>query len=309
MSQSQLHQARGIRVCPGRPDVSALTASAYCGVGAVPYQQADVRGAAQLQQQQQQQQHNPYSSAPYSQTLPSPAHQQFAQNRQTASPALSNQGQPYATPQPQQSPTTLPSSNGQQQPMNLNLPSQVKSEPAQAQTPVKAVPPSPVSPVTPAKAHERVAVLLEINSILITEATTLQSQGKGGQIAAPEEGKPQPSKEYIDYIRRLQANLSYLAQNAEKVPKPGQPIQPGPAIMSAPATHEELGKLYVKLQGLFPGWKGGQPTARQSPGGPQRMNSNTSQPPNSAGLQQNWGQNPMQMQQQQQQQPKMEPLQ
>ena len=106
------------------------------------------------------------------------------------------------------------------------------------------------------------------------------------------------------YIRRLQANLSYLAQNAEKVPKPGQPIQPGPAIMSAPATHEELGKLYVKLQGLFPGWKGGQPAARQSPGGPQRMNSNTSQPPNSAGLQQTWGQNPMQMQQQQQ--PKME---
>ncbi|KAF3035389.1 hypothetical protein E8E11_004559 [Didymella keratinophila] len=254
---------------------------------------------------QQQQQHNPYSSAPYSQTLPSPAHQQFAQNRQTASPALSNQGQPYATPQPQQSPTTLPSSNGQQQPMSLNLPSQVKSEPAQAQTPVKAVPQSPVSPVTPAKAHERVAVLLEINSILINEATTLQGQGKGGQIAAPEEGKQQPSKEYIDYIRRLQANLSYLAQNAEKVPKPGQPIQPGPAIMSAPATHEELGKLYVKLQGLFPGWKGGQPAARQSPGGPQRLNSNTSQPPNSAGLQQNWSQNPMQMQQQQQ--PKMEP--
>lgn len=82
--------------------------------------------------------------------------------------------------------------------MNLNLPSQVKSEPAQAQTPIKAVPQSPVSPVTPAKAHERVAILLEINSILINEATTLQTQGKGGQIGAPEEGKPQPSKEYIE---------------------------------------------------------------------------------------------------------------
>lgn len=159
------------------------------------YRHTDAREAAQLQQQQQ---HNPYSSAPYSQTLPSPAHQQFAQNRQTASPALSNQGQPYATPQPQQSPSTLPLTNGQQQPMNLNLPSQVKSDPAQAQTPVKAVPQSPVSPVTPAKAHERVAVLLEINSILINEATTLQTQGKGGQIGAPEEGKQQPSKEYIE---------------------------------------------------------------------------------------------------------------
>lgn len=82
--------------------------------------------------------------------------------------------------------------------MNLNLPSQVKSEPTQAQTPIKAMPQSPVSPVTPAKAHERAAVLLEINSILIGEATALQSQGKGGQIAAPEEGKPQPSKEYIE---------------------------------------------------------------------------------------------------------------
>ena len=101
------------------------------------------------------------------------------------------------------------------------------------------------------------------------------------------------------YIRRLQANLSYLAQNAEKIPKPGQSVQPGPAIMIPPATHDELSKLYLKLQGLFPGWKGGQPATRQSPGGPQRMNSNTSQPPNSAGLQQNWGQNPMQ-------QPKLE---
>jgi hypothetical protein len=69
--------------------------------------------------------------------------------------------------------------------------------------------------------------------------------------------------------------------------------------MIPPATHEELNKLYLKLQGLFPGWKGGQPATRQSPGGPQRMNSNASQPPNSAGLQQNWGQNPMQ-------QPKLE---
>ena len=82
--------------------------------------------------------------------------------------------------------------------MSLTLLSQVKSEPAQVQTPVKAVPQSPVSPVTPAKAHERVAVLLEINSILIVEATTLQTQGKGGQIGAPEEGKQPPSKEYIE---------------------------------------------------------------------------------------------------------------
>jgi hypothetical protein len=97
-------------------------------------------------------------------------------------------------------------------------------------------------------------------------------------------------------MRRLQANLAYLAQNAEKVPKPGQQLQPGPAII--PAAPAELAKLYTKLQELFPGWKGQTPQMKQSPG-PQRINSNTSQPPNSAGLQQNWGQNAMQQQQQQ----------
>lgn len=116
----------------------------------------------------------------------------------------------------------------------------------------------------------------------------------------------------LSYMRRLQANLAYLAQNAEKVPKPGQQMQPGPAIMSLPASHPELAKLYTKLQDLFPGWKGQTAQMKQSPV-PQRTNSNMAQPPNSAGLQQNWGQTAMQQsmqqaqqQQQQQQQPKQE---
>jgi hypothetical protein len=151
-----------------------------------------------MQQQQQQQQ---YSTAPYSQALPSPAHQQFAQNRQTASPA-SNVGQPYATPHlqhpqhlQQQSPVP---SNGHQQPM-----AQIKPEPPQAQTPVKTVPPSPVSPVAQARNQDRVATLLEINSILIKEVCDLQSQGKAGQVGQSADGKPesdksQPSKEYVE---------------------------------------------------------------------------------------------------------------
>jgi hypothetical protein len=137
---------------------------------------------------------------PYSQTMPSPAHQQFAQNRQTASPAASTSGQPYATPQPQQSPGPL-LSNGLQQPMNLQLP--VKAEPPQVQTPVKVVPPSPVSPVNQARSQDRVATLLEINSILIKEVCDLQGQGKAGQLGPLPEGKteadkPQPSKEYVE---------------------------------------------------------------------------------------------------------------
>jgi len=95
-------------------------------------------------------------------------------------------------------------------------------------------------------------------------------------------------------MRRLQSNLSYLAQNAEKHNKPNQPIQPGPAIMAIPTSPPELVELYTKLQELYPGWKGQTAQMKASPG-PQRLNSTSSvsmNPPNSAGLQNN-----MQMQQ------------
>ncbi|EMD66510.1 hypothetical protein COCSADRAFT_35021 [Bipolaris sorokiniana ND90Pr] len=291
-----------------------------------PYLQQRAALQPQPQQQPQQQQHqlsspSPYSSAPFAQPMPSPAHQQqFAQNRQTASPASVTGQPPFAIPQPQPSPGSLPT-NGHQTPMNLQLP--IKSEPPQLQTPVKAVPPSPMSPSNPARSQDRVATLLEINSILIKEVCDLQAQGKAGHVGPTPEGKPegekaQPSKEYVDYMRRLQANLAYLAQNAEKVPKPGQQMQPGPAIMSVPPSHVDLAKLYTKLQELFPGWKGQSAQMKQSPG-PQRVASNPGpqqlqqqqqqQPPNSAGLHQNWGPGVMQQslqlaqQQAQQQQP------
>jgi hypothetical protein len=86
--------------------------------------------------------------------------------------------------------------------MNLQLP--VRAEPPQAQTPVKAaVPPSPISPVAQGRSQDRVATLLEINSILIKEVCDLQAQGKAGQVGPPPEGKteaekPQPSKEYVE---------------------------------------------------------------------------------------------------------------
>ena len=132
----------------------------------------------------------------------SPAHQQFVQNRQTASPANNHAGQQqYATPQPHQSPSSTLPSNGQQQPMNQQVP--VKSEPAQVQTPVKPVPLSPVSPVAQARNADRMATLLEINSILIKEVCDLQAQGKAGQVGPSPDGKadgdkPQPSKEYVE---------------------------------------------------------------------------------------------------------------
>lgn len=114
-------------------------------------------------------------------------------------------------------------------------------------------------------------------------------------------------------MRRLQCNLAYLAQNAEKNHKPNQPIQPGPAIMTTPSSPPELVELYTKLQGLYPGWKGQTAQMKASPG-PQRLNATGQpnsagmQPPNSAGLQNNMqppnsaGLPNMQQQQQQQQQ-------
>lgn len=156
----------------------------------------------------------PYSSAPYSQTMMSPAHSQFAQNRQTSSPGNSSSnnnsgGQPYGTPQPQpqQSPSIMASAGQQQlhQPPHQSLGQQgpMKSEPVQVQTPVKAVPPSPMSPVAQARNADRMATLLEINSILIKEVCDLQAQGKAGQVAPSPDGKtdgdkPQPSKEYVE---------------------------------------------------------------------------------------------------------------
>ncbi|KAF1916223.1 hypothetical protein BDU57DRAFT_556484 [Ampelomyces quisqualis] len=318
--QAQFPQAGPSFGYGGPPPQFASSGQAFAGMGGHGPGGVDMMpqpmqpGAGGMQRAAMQQ---AYSTAPYSQALPSPAHQQFAQNRQTASPAATS-GSPYATPHMQQhppppplhqqSPGALPPSGHQQQPMG-----QTKAEPAQAQTPVKPVPPSPVSPAAHARNQDRVATLLEINSLLIKEVCDLQSQGKAGQVgpapdAKPEADKPQPSKEYLDCMRRLQANLAYLAQNAESNKKPSQALQPGPAIMSVPAAPAELAKLYQKLVGLFPGWKGQTTQMKQSPG-PQRMNSaasTASQPPNSAGLQPNWSQNAMANMQQAQLQAKIE---
>ncbi|KAF2659510.1 hypothetical protein K491DRAFT_712543 [Lophiostoma macrostomum CBS 122681] len=276
---------------------------------------------AAFQQQQQQQQHqqhhqqqqqhqlspSPYSTAPFAQPIASPAHPQFVQNRQTASPAsATNHGSPYAhPPTAQQSPSLVPSST-QQLPMSQPPAQSPVVQSTKVETPVKAQqPPSPASPVALAREQERMTTLFEINTLLLKEVVDLQSQGKGGQPGAPPGGqdakadnKPTSSKEYIDCMRRLQSNLAYLAQNAEKVQNPdkfksNQALLPGPAIMTVPSSlPSELVELYQKLQSLFPNWKGQAPM-KASPG-PQRLNSNSSQtnigsmqPPNSAGLQNN----------------------
>ncbi|KAF2688055.1 hypothetical protein K458DRAFT_415126 [Lentithecium fluviatile CBS 122367] len=257
LSQSQLHQARA---------------------HALQQQQ-------QHHQQQSQPSPSPYSSAPFAQALASPALAQFPQARSPSTASTTASAPAYATPTAQHS-----------QSMNPPHSTPATSTPM-AQTPVKAVPRSPVSPVAQAREKQRIDTLLEINQALIQEVMELHTQGKAGHIGpAPDkpegEKQQQPSMEYRDCMRRLQANLAFLAQNAEKHTKPNQAILPGPAIMNPPSSPEKLVTLYKQLSTLFPGWTGAQ--AKSSPG-PQRLNSTSSQasmqnhmqPPNSAGLHNN----------------------
>ncbi|KAF2271364.1 uncharacterized protein EI97DRAFT_462900 [Westerdykella ornata] len=299
-----------------------------------------------LQQQHQQHQHQqlnhqpqpspiPFSTASFSQPIASPVNPQFVPNRQTASPSSATHHQsPYGSQTPvQHSPIALPA-NGQlsmppqpqpqpqqpqlqlQQPQpsqpQVQVPQAMTAQP-QAQTPIKAQPASPLSPVAQAREKERIQTLLDINMILLREITDLVSQGKGGVVGGSQDSqqageKPaqSPSKEYTDYMRRLQVNLAFLAQTAER-----KLTMPGPAIMTPPNSPDELVKLYLKLQGLFPSWKGApvQQMMKASPApGQQQQQAQMNQ------AQQQQGQmNPSQQQQQgqmnQQQPQQQQPLQ
>ncbi len=148
----------------------------------------------------------------------------------------------------------------------------------------------PQSPQSLAREKERVSVLLEINSYLLQEVVSLQAQGKAGgppnslpqqsptqETAAgspasatdpsnplnnspidptkPAGTKP-PSQEYIECMRRLQANLAYLAAIADAKKKAAGSIPATPAIMAPPPQLSEVKELYKKLNSLFLG--GGQ---------------------------------------------------
>lgn len=137
----------------------------------------------------------------------------------------------------------------------------------------------------PAAAREkaRVAVLLELNSMLLQEVVNLQAAGKAGappqqqgsQESNPSPGSDQgaspaqkPSPEYIECMRRLQANLAYLATIADRAKKSGGVPPPAPAIMTPPPNMPSMVEVYNKLNELFPRPnKGGIGTPQPSPQG------------------------------------------
>lgn len=153
----------------------------------------DPRAAAQaLHQQQQLAAHAVASPSPYApaHAARSPAHHPFAATRlaATASPATTA---PHSSP-------ALAANGHPPLPMTAQPP--LKPE---LHTPARAVPAAPASPVAQARAQDRMATLLDINSILIKEVCDLQAQGKAGQVGPSPDGKsdgdkPQPSKEYVE---------------------------------------------------------------------------------------------------------------
>jgi hypothetical protein len=112
---------------------------------------------------------------------------------------------------------------------------------------------------------QRVSLILEINSYLLEQIQALQAEGKGGDVQSPQaanssadgstEQQKKPSREYVEPLRRMQANLAYLASLAERHQKPNANHPPWPQVMTAPPGDEKLAGMYARLQGLFPMWK------------------------------------------------------
>jgi len=122
-------------------------------------------------------------------------------------------------------------------------------------------PPSPGSPGSGTIEHQRAALLLDINLSLLQEVSALQAAGKGGatspQQAAQLIAQGQPgdlaAPEYIDVLRRVQANIAYLAPRASG---DTSKMVKGPAHMTPPAHMPQLQAKYDRLRELFPGWVG-----------------------------------------------------
>lgn len=131
-------------------------------------------------------------------TPTAPAAQKFAN---VTKGALPSHVSPYSNsvPQPPRSEAS------QAQPMAAPVNSSHNQEPG-TQTPIKSTSLPPTSPGATAREKDRISLLLEINTLLLQEIMTLQSQGKAGAGAQPpQDGRPavpaqQASKEYIECV-------------------------------------------------------------------------------------------------------------
>lgn len=120
--------------------------------------------------------------------------------------------------------------------------------------------------------------LLEINRVLLVELNALQT-GNSAPTEPPSNDptkapQPRPNNQpsaphYVDFMRRLQSNLAYLASVADRPHKPQNPVPAWPAIMDPPArrtatvqggaeesdAQKDVKEMYEGLRELWPEWK------------------------------------------------------
>lgn len=149
--------------------------------------------------------------------------------------------------------------------------------PVQTQSPVQYQAQAQAQAQMAAREKARVTILLDINSTLLQEVVNLQASGKAGTAspsdanasptddAAKAQGS-KPSPEYIECMRRLQANLAYLATIADRAKKSGGVAPQAPAIMTPPPNVPAVHNLYTKLNELFPRTGKGSTPQTLSPG-------------------------------------------
>lgn len=189
--------------------------------------------------------------------MPSQVAQTFSQNMASisANNLLGAQSKPSSqmnSPQSGASPAA-PAPAPAQAPVQAKTQTQSPSQPqvqSQAQAQVQAQ--------LAALEKDRVAWLLEINSTLLQKVVDLQAAGTAGPASTPDGNTPaseqadgskvnQKSTLYIDCMRRLQANLAYLATIADRSKKVGGVAPQGPAIMTPPPNLPAVDELYAKL--------------------------------------------------------------
>ncbi|KAJ5909358.1 hypothetical protein N7504_004001 [Penicillium tannophilum] len=192
----------------------------------------------------------PANMAQFSQANPAPntpstVAQTFSQNMAsvTANNLMANQPRPHMNSPRSAQPGT---------PNMGQVQGQAQAQQAQqSQTQMQGPSPAQLQAQAQVVAREKVRMttLLDINSTLLEEIVTLQTSGKAGSVSNPDGtvAPQKPSQEYIDCMRRLQANLSYLASITDK-----QKRLPAPALMTPPPSMPILNDLYQKLNELFP---------------------------------------------------------
>lgn len=242
-----------------------------------PQQQIPPHLYQQFQQQQQQQQQQPSGfirpGSRENLALSQGQSQRYSPHHQNNRPQSAiSQGNAPNTPIPQrQAPAPMQHNIMQQSPAGAQAAQ--ANHPAQTARNAMQQQPAPTSPQAAAREEERVTTLLEINSHLLQEVMNLQAQGKAGPTSQqsptspgasadnanmgsnspndPSKSHP-PSQEYADCMRRLQANLAFLAAIADASRKATGNRPMGPAIMVPPPHLTTVHPLYQKLGALFP---------------------------------------------------------